>query len=84
MRGGHWIDRHDAIADVIAEHLPSALREPESLLAHVIPQSIIGQARRGIIPDIAGRTRLGQPEGIRAGAALLRVLYDVKQITGGS
>ena len=53
--------RHDAIRDTIAADLPGARTEPDRLLAHILPQLRGRRPRQGLRPDIAARTRFGQP-----------------------
>ena len=61
LAGDSRIVRHDAVRDVIAADLPGARTEPDRLLAHVLPQLRGRRPRQGLRPDIAARTRFGQP-----------------------
>ena len=81
LAGDSRIVRHDAIRDTISADLPGARTEPERLLAHVLPQLRGRRPRQGLRPDIAARTRFGQPPARAARADRSLVWYDVKTVT---
>ena len=81
LAGDSRIVRHDTIRDVISADLPGARTEPDRLLAHVLPQLRGRRPRQGLRPDIAARTRFGQPPARAARADRSLVWYDVKTVT---